>query len=136
MLRAEAELETDYSHCLADANSALELDPRSAAAQAMRSRVYRLAGDLNAALLAAEAAVTLEPAEAEWHLILAKVLVQLSDFARAKQQLQEVLDTSPSDALAQAGAHLLMGDTLALASGQGTAEAVQHHQEAIRFSNR
>jgi tetratricopeptide (TPR) repeat protein len=133
LLRAEAELETDYAHCLADANSALELDPKSAAAQAMRSRVYRQAGDLNAALLAAEAAVALEPGEAEWHLVLAKVLVQLSDFARAKQQLQEVLDGSASDALALAGAHLLMGDTLALASGQGNAAAVEQHQEAIRL---
>jgi tetratricopeptide (TPR) repeat protein len=133
LLRAEAELETDYAHCLADADAALELDPQSAAAQAMRARVYRQAGDLIAALQAAEAAVTLEPAEPEWHLVLAKVLVQLSDFDRAKQQLQEVLDNSTADPLAQAGAHLLMGDALALASGQGNAAAVDQHQEAIRL---
>jgi tetratricopeptide (TPR) repeat protein len=133
LLRAEAELETDYAHCLADANTAIELDPQSAAAHAMRARVYRLAGDLNEALQAAEAAVAIEPGEAEWHLVLAKVLVQLSDFTRAKQHLQEVLDSSASDSLALAGAHLLMGDALAMSSGQGNSTAVQQHQEAIRL---
>ena len=133
LLRAEAELETDCAHCLADADAALELDPQSAVAQAMRARVYRQAGDLIAALQAAEAAVALEPGEPEWHLVLAKVLVQLSDFVRAKEQLQMVLDGSTSDPLALAGAHLLMGDALALSSGQGTAAAVEQHQEAIRL---
>ncbi|HEX4142995.1 MAG TPA: tetratricopeptide repeat protein [Pirellulales bacterium] len=133
LLRAEAELDADYAHCLADANAALEIDPKSAAAQAMRSRVYRQAGDLIAALQAAEAAVALEPKEAEWRLVLAKVLVQLSDFGRAKQQLQEVLDNSASDPLALAGAHLLMGDAMALSSGEGSAAAVEQHQEAIRL---
>ncbi|HEY1783886.1 MAG TPA: hypothetical protein VGG30_00005 [Pirellulales bacterium] len=133
LLRAEAELETDYAHCLADANAALELDPQSAPAHAMRSRVYRQAGDLIVALQEADAAVALEPAEPEWRLVLAKVLVQLADFDRAKLQLQEVLDNSSADPLARAGAHLLMGDALALASGQGNAAAVEQHQEAIRL---
>ncbi len=134
LLRAEAELESDYAHCLADANAALELDSDSAPAQAMRARVYRQAGDLTAALQAAEAAVAIEPREAEWRLILAKILVQLSDFARAQDELQKVLENNSSDALASAGAHLLLGDTLALASSRGYAGAVKHHQEAIRLA--
>ncbi len=134
LLRAEAELDVEFARCLADANAALELDPKSAAANAMRARVYRQAGDLVAALQAAEAAVDAEPAEAEWHLVLAKILVQLSDFDRAKEQLQAVLSSKSADALAQAGAHLLTGDVLALSSTQDHAGAVKEHQEAIRLA--
>ena len=134
LLRAEAELDFEFARCLADANAALELDPKSAAANAMRARVYRQAGDLVAALQAAEAAVDAEPAEAEWHLVLAKILVQLSDFDRAKEQLHAVLSSKSSDPLAQAGAHLLTGDVLALSSTQDHAGAVKEHQEAIRLA--
>jgi tetratricopeptide (TPR) repeat protein len=134
LLRAEAELETDFGHCLADANSALELDPKSAAAQAMRARVYRQAGDLNAALQAAQEAVALEPSAAEWHLVLAKILIQLSDFPRAAEQLELILQKKSSDPLASAGAHLLLGEALALASNQNHAAAIKEHQECIRLA--
>jgi tetratricopeptide (TPR) repeat protein len=131
LLRAEAELDGDYTECLADANMALEIDRRSAAAHGMRARVYRQAGDLHAALQAAEAAVALAPEEAEWRLILAKVLVQVSDFARARKQLQEVLTDENADELAKANAHLLMGDVLALSLGDGYAAAIKEHQTAL-----
>src|SRR4029078_2633849 len=115
---------------------ALEVDSLSAQAHGMRARVYRQAGDLKAAIKAAEMASSLEPDEAQWRLILARVLIQTTDYPRARQQLQQVLDNQSADAVAQARAHILLGDCLALAPGEETATAIQEHLKAIKLAEK
>ena len=118
LLRAEAELDTDYARCLADANAALELDPRfgggpgdavARLSSGRRSECGPASGRGGRGDRAAGSRVAPDPGEN------AGPIVRLRP---CQATVQEVLAGSSSDALAQAGAHLLLGDTLALLDGQ------------------
>ncbi len=133
LLRAESQLRTHYARCLADANAALEIDPKSAQAHGLRARVYFRAGDLTEALAAAQAAADLEPQETEWSLLVARIQIESEDFRRAQEQIENILDAKETPTLTKAKAHALLGDCLALA-GEGSEQAMKHHQQAIKLA--
>ena len=126
-------MRSDYARCLADADAAVAIDPKSAQAHGLRARVHFRAGDLAEALSAAEAAAALEPREAEWNLLEAKILIESADFERANQQIQAVLAAKEAPTLTKAKAHALLGDCFALAAS-GNEEAMKHHQQAIKLA--
>ena len=110
LLRAEAELDGEFARCLADANAALELDPKSAAAQRPAGAGLSPGGRSGRGPASRRSRRRAEPDETEWHLVLANILLELSDFARAQEQIASWFSTSASsDALAQAGARHAAG---------------------------
>jgi tetratricopeptide (TPR) repeat protein len=134
LFRGESYLSTHYSRCLSDADSALEVDPKSAQAHALRARVYFQSGDFDLALRAAEAAEAIDPAS-DGKLLMAKILIELSDFTRARDEIRSVLENKRAEPVAKARAYCLLGDCVALAPADKD-DAMPHHMQAIKLAEK
>jgi tetratricopeptide (TPR) repeat protein len=134
LARAEARLATRYGDALADVRQALELAPENARAQRLRAQIALASGDLEGALAAAQKAVEVAPRELEYRLLLAQVLAASGDYPQALARVQDVLDEPKVPEVVAARAHLQWGDYLAVSAHRDFAEAIQHHQQAIKLA--
>jgi tetratricopeptide (TPR) repeat protein len=127
-LRAESRLATHWTQGLKDAEQALRIDPRFARAHWLNAQLLAAAGRTPEALVAAEEAVKLDGANAEYRLTRARLYHVQGDTARAAGEAKA--------ALAQAAAPLVKARGLCLLAdlaraGRKHEAAVQHRQEAI-----
>jgi tetratricopeptide (TPR) repeat protein len=134
ILRAESHLALDYGKALADLETALKLDPRSARAQCSMAQVLDRIGRSRDALAASQAAVDDEPQNPEYGLTYAIML------GRTGQHEQAVAATEQT--IAQCGARLdlkaraisLLGDEVAAGAKRDYKLALDYHMQAIQLA--
>jgi tetratricopeptide (TPR) repeat protein len=134
-LRAEQRLASHTGQSLRDVRYALRRAPRDAGLRALEARVLLEVGDLTAARRAIDEALRLAPGELAHRLILARVMARLGDFATAARENEEVSEAAgPEAPLVRAAALAQWGDCLSQGGERDYAQAIAHHQAAIRLA--
>ena len=134
VLRAEQHVADAYLASLEDVDYAIGLNARNARAHWVRAQILLNMGDLEAALKAAEQAVSLEPDTAEFRLLLARILARSAEFAGAVQHLEDILTLNKLSGLLKARTQLELGYCAAQAAKPNYPQALKHHQEAITLT--
>jgi tetratricopeptide (TPR) repeat protein len=134
LARAQVRSATRYADCQADLKQALALAPRNGRAYRLQAEMALSSGDLDAALKHAQQAIELAPGEAEYRLLVARVLAVSGDYPQAIARVRDVIDEPKVEDVVAARAHCQWGDYLARSSKRDYAEAIQHHQQAIKLA--
>lgn len=134
LLRGEIRRHQMPAHSLSDAEFALELDPKLARAHWLRAECLRELGRYIDALPSAQQAFVLEPATPDYRVTLISLTIDLGDYARAEQHLDELLACKPQSPLVQAQANRLVGDCLVAAADHEYSKAVDYYQQAIKLA--
>lgn len=87
LLRAETNLDSQPEATLRDLEEALKLAPDNARAHWLKARLLVLGGETAKAVAAADAAVRLEPKDAQYLLTRAQILGQTGRFADARKSV-------------------------------------------------
>ena len=132
--RANRRLRTRPTRCLDDIEQALAIDAEHGAAWELKARALLQIGRLSEAAKAAQTAINCEPDESAHRLLQAEIQVALMDFSGAAVVAREISETKSASALLRARAELLWGDCLAQSADRDFAEAIQHHQQAIKLA--
>lgn len=135
LLRGEIRRQQMPAHSLADAEFAIELDPKVAGAHWLRAECLRQLGRYIDALPSAQQAFVLEPATPEYRLTLIAVTIDLGDYSRAEQHLDELMACKPSSPLVQAQANRLVGDCLVASPSHDYPKAIEYYQQAIKLAD-
>lgn len=134
VLRAESRMARDYRGCLDDLDEALRLDPESARAHALRSRVLNNLGRHQDALADATQATQAEPDNQNYQLTRAAVLVELGDYDLAVALTQKAINASKAQPDIRARAVLQLGDLVAAGPKHDYKLAMDHHLSAIKIA--
>ncbi|MEX2558787.1 MAG: hypothetical protein WD403_02680, partial [Pirellulales bacterium] len=132
--RSEARLGHDDTACLVDLATAIDLDPASARAWWLRSRVLADLGQRDAALAAADEALGLEPDHAEYLLTHSRILADAGQFEEAIDETKQVLGQTGLETHVHARALAQLGDQLAASRHRDYQGALEYHLQAIRLA--
>jgi tetratricopeptide (TPR) repeat protein len=131
VLRAEAELRQSCTATLADADTALSLDPTHGAAHWLRGQVLMDTGRLEQAMTAADEAIRLEPRNPEFRLLRSRILEESGDFLQAVEETRRALADCTARPEVKCRALCQLGDQLAAGPQRDYRGAIEQHQQAI-----
>lgn len=134
VLRAEATLEERPSEAMRDLIYAVKLSPNEAKSHWLLAKLWLLQGDIPAALVSAERAISLDERRPIYHGTLAQVLVRLNRADEARAYLQETLAITDSFPHEKALVLVMLGDLYRSAAQPQYAKAIDLHNEAIRLA--
>lgn len=134
LARARVRSATRHADCLADLEQAIALQPQSGRAYRLEADVMLWRGDLEAALKLTQKAIELAPAEHEYRLMLARVLAASGEYPQAIARVRDVIDEPSVADVVAARAHCQWGDYLARSAARDYAEAIKHHQRAVKLA--
>ncbi len=135
LLRAESNLGSRYDLSLKDLEQALKLQPGSARAHWLHSRVLVAMGDYEKAAAASAQAVRLDPADTRYGVTRAQILGQVGQLTDAIRQAQKAADTSGHRPHVKARALCLLGDLVASGLKPDYRRAIQYHIEAVKTAD-
>ncbi len=135
LLCAETNLDTQSQASLHDLEHALKLAPDNARAHWLQARLLILLADPAKALSAADAAVRLEPKDAQFLLTRAQILGQVGQFAEAIASTEQAIAASGDRVHIKARAQCLMGDLLGSGPQPDYKKAIEHHVQAIKTAD-
>jgi tetratricopeptide (TPR) repeat protein len=135
MLRAERAPESDYNNRIADLETAITLDGKSARAHWMLSRAKLAVFQAVEAERFAAEAVELEPENDEIRLQWAKCLTQLARYEQALEQTRAVLESKALAPIVRAEALEQMAVLASLGSQEVQQRAVPLHNKAIAMAS-
>ena len=134
VLRAQSNFTKDSDKSLADLAIALELNPRLTHAGWLRARLLASAGRLDEALEAINRVVNQQPQDPVFRLSRASILEQHGEHVRAVADARESVTLSAKNPAVQARAYCYLGDLVANGPGRDYAQAIDHHQNAIKLA--
>jgi len=135
ILRAETEMENRYDLSLRDLQQALNIQPDSARANWLLSRVLSATEKLEKAEAAAAKAVRLDPENSRYRVTWAQILGQMGRLPEAVKEAQKAVETSGDRAHVQARALCLLGDLTASGPKPDYRKAVQYHTQAVQVAD-
>ena len=134
LLRARARSRKNYTGCLADAGTALELDPQLAEAHVLRSRVLLATGQTRDALASAEAALTLNRDDPAGLLAQARAWGEMGEHEKALDALEKAIGSSGERGELKAEAVCRFGNVVADGPRRDYKLALDYHLQAIRLA--
>lgn len=134
--RAHSCPEKDYSHRVADLQTAMELDPVNNDCRLWLSEVKLTTGELAAAEELAAAAVKAKPSNDEYRLQWAKCLTKLARYEQAVEQTRTILEGKTAPDIVRAAALEQMGVLAGLGSKEVQERAIPLHNKAIELADK
>lgn len=134
--RAHSCPEKDYSHRIADIETALQLDPANSDYKFWLSEVQLTVGELGAAEALAAAAVEIAPTNDEYRLQWAKCLTQLARYEEAVAETRKILEGKTAPEIVRAGALEQMAHLAGLGSKEVQERAIPLHNKAIELADK
>jgi len=134
VLRAETNMSDRPDSSRADLEQAIKINPQSARAHWLKSRVLAAAGELETALEAASQAVQLKPVDSQYRLTRAQILGQLGRFATAVEEAEKSLNDTKRPHV-RARALCLLGDLLSSQPQPDYRKAIEYHMDAAKAAD-
>jgi tetratricopeptide (TPR) repeat protein len=134
LLRGEQRLPRDYTACLEDVASVLELSPDMHRALWLRGRALFYAGRLQDALTASREAIELDPKNPEYHLLRSRILAEQDQFEPAIAETKLALNLCDSRPELKAQALCQLGNQVAAGPGRDYQGAIDFHLQAIQLA--
>ncbi len=120
------ELSQDYENARAAYEKAVKINPKNSSILSNLAGLSLLEGKPDYAAALYDSAITADPLFVEPYMNLARMFIEMRDFAAAEPYVKSVLDIEPENA----EAHNLMGVISSVS--ERSEEAVAHFQNAIR----
>ncbi|WP_428307176.1 hypothetical protein [Lacipirellula sp.] len=134
--RAHSSPAKDYTHQIADLETALKLDPTNTDCRYYLSSVKLHVGALAEAEQLAAKAVEADPANDEYRLQWAKCLTRLARYNDAVEQTRHILEGKTAPDLVRAAALEEMGQLASLGSKEVQERAISLHNKAIELADK
>jgi tetratricopeptide (TPR) repeat protein len=135
LLRAETNLDSQPEATLRDLDEALKVSPENGRAHWLKARLLVLSGETAKAIAAADAAVRLEPNDAQYVLTRAQIFGQAGRFPEAMRDAERGIALSGERLHVKARAQCLMGDLLGSGPKPDYKRASEYHIQAIKTAD-
>jgi len=134
ILRAETFWQTEPDSAARDLEQALKFDQKAHRAWWLLARVQKEMGHLKDAMVSAQNAVRLDPANLQYRLSLAEILDEAGQDDLAIQQLEQVVAVSDQRPHVKARALCTLGTIYQSASEPDYKKALDYHFEAVKVA--